>query len=82
MFIFGLVMTRADFLNDLPEAGVAMVIGMMAFCLFFPWFTALYFSRHLLYSVRKVEIELQELKDILKDTEPSNAPAAFGAGDI
>ncbi|CAN5910177.1 hypothetical protein BH11VER1_BH11VER1_10010 [soil metagenome] len=62
MFLVGLVMTRAEFLKTLPESGVIMAVGMFAFCLFFPWFTALYFARHLLFSVRKLEVELEELK--------------------
>ena len=70
MFIVGLVMTRAEFLKALPEAGVAMAVGMVGFSLFFPWFTALYFARHLLSSMKKVEIELEQLKNKQKDAEP------------
>ncbi len=74
MFIVGLGMTQAEFLKELPEAGVVMAVGMIAFCLFFPWFTALYFARHLLFSVRRVETELQELKSRLENTEHPPAP--------
>jgi hypothetical protein len=76
MFMVGFAMTRGEFLKELPEAGVVMAVGMIAFCLFFPWFTALYFARHLLFSIRKVETELQELKDKQEDTEPSSG--AYG----
>ena len=69
LFVAGLVATRGEFLDDLPGSGVLMATGMIAFCLFFPWFTALYFARHLLISLRKAEVGIRDLKARLEDIE-------------
>lgn len=78
MFIFGLVTTRAEFLSDLPDAGVVLLVGMIDFCLFFPWFTALYFARHLLISVKRLERDVQYLKDKQETIEASSRPYPEG----
>ena len=70
LFFVEFAITQADFLKTLPDAGIIMAVGMFAFCLFFPWFTALYFARHLLLSVKKIEKELQHIRHKQEKTEP------------
>jgi hypothetical protein len=65
IFIAGLIGTArsADALDRVPDSAVMMAIGMIGFALFFPWFTAIYFARHLLHSVKRLERENAELRE-------------------
>ena len=58
VFAGGLLQTPATTFEGLPDSVVMTVIGLIGFSLFFPWFIALYFARHLLISIRKLESEL------------------------
>jgi hypothetical protein len=40
-----------------------MAVGIIGFAVFFPWFTAVYFARHLLHSVKRLESENAELRE-------------------
>lgn len=60
LFIVG-VFFSGSFMNNLPQPVFLMAVGLFGFCLFFPWFTALYFARHLLWSVTCLESELKVL---------------------
>jgi hypothetical protein len=71
LFIVGLVNIRDDFLQTLPDAVITLAVGMLVFSLFFPWFTALYFARHLLISVKQLEKEIQDLRAETDNTEQS-----------
>ncbi len=65
LFVFGLIGSKesASWLDEIPESAVFMVIGIAGFALFFPWFTALYFARHLLYSVKELERRLAAIEE-------------------
>ena len=81
LFLSGLLMTRAEFLDGLPEGAMLLTVGTVGFCLFFPWFTALYFARHLLISVKQLEVELQDLHDEQGVTSQT-ATGALGAARL
>lgn len=53
-------------LDDLPQPLVMITVGVVGFALFFPWFTALYFARHLLHSVKSLEHDNAALHAELK----------------
>ena len=66
LFLAGLLQTAirsANVLDGLPGPAVMMGVGIIGFALFFPWFTAVYFARHLLHSVKRLERENAELRD-------------------
>jgi hypothetical protein len=66
LFIAGLIGTAkrsADALDRLPDSAMMMAVGIIGFALFFPWFTAVYFARHLLHSVKRLERENAELRE-------------------
>ena len=44
LFLIGVFTNGAAVLDNLPESVVHLTVGMFVFCLFFPWFTALYFA--------------------------------------
>ena len=58
VFAGGLLQTPEATLEGLPDSVVMAVVGLIGFSLFFPWFIALYFARHLLISIRTLESEL------------------------
>ena len=64
LFIVGLVGLRQHeaLLETVPEPIMLIIVGMIVFSLFFPWFTVLYFGRHFLLSVTRIEKEIEELK--------------------
>ena len=72
VFVIGLFgeETPGHTIDDLPDNIVMMAVGMIGFSLFFPWFTALYFARHLLHSIRQLEQRVDDL------TEAKNAAEA------
>lgn len=64
VFIAGLIASRSvNVLDGLPDSLVMMGVGIVGFALFFPWFTAVYFARHLLCSVKRLERENADLRE-------------------
>jgi len=43
--------------QSFPQPLVFMCVGVIAFSLFFPFFLGLYFARHLLISLKRLEVE-------------------------
>ena len=65
LFLAGLVQSRQVMdkaVDALPQPLVFMCVGMVDFALFFPFSVALYYSRHLLVSVKRLEAENAELR--------------------
>lgn len=61
LFIAGLALMDRRALKGAPDWLVLLGVGLAGFSLFFPWFTALYFARHLLISVERLERRVDEL---------------------
>lgn len=53
-------------IDDIPKPILWMVVGFMAFMMFFPMFIALYFVRHLLRSVMHLEHEVAAIKGAIE----------------
>ncbi len=65
LFLVGLVqllLSGSGGLNSVPEPVLLTVLGLLCFTLFFPWFTTLYFARHLLASVTRLERQNAEVR--------------------
>ena len=80
LFFIGLLTGGVEFLDDLPESVSFVVVGMFGFSLFFPLFMALYFARHVLLSVARVESELHELRERIESAEGHAPEGHDGAG--
>ena len=63
LVLVGVALNALDGLDHLSDATGCLVIGMVSFTLFFPWFTALYFARYFLQSVSRLEAEVASLRD-------------------
>jgi len=61
-------------LDDVPEPVMQMMIGMICFSLFFPFFMALYFGRHFLRSVMRLEEEIARLRKLVGEQEGHAVP--------
>ncbi len=53
--------------ENIPEPILQMAIGMVCFSLFFPFFLVLYFARHFLRSMIRMEDEVARLKAVIED---------------
>ena len=53
--------------ENIPEPILLKAIGMVCFSLFFPFFLALYFGRHFLRSMVRLEDEVARLKAVIED---------------
>ena len=67
LFLIGLSQMDRGRLDAVPAPVLLICVGMGGFSLFFPWFTAIFFARHLLHSVRSLEGRLEQLE---KDRKP------------
>ena len=81
LFIAGLVGLATGkeaeaMLKDVPEPVMLMMVGMISFSLFFPFFMALYFGRHFLRSVVHLEDEIARLKATIQSQPTPNGPLA------
>ncbi len=65
--VIGVSRSGVEIEDALPEEWLLLGIGIVGFALFFPWFTALYFARHLLASVELLEAEIERLSGPRKD---------------
>lgn len=63
LFIAGIVLGGLDLLKrtTIPDPAVMVVVGLMGFGFFFPWFLCLYSSRILLLAVRELEKKVEHL---------------------
>ncbi len=64
--IIGLVgASQDDFraLESVPGSVLLLAIGVVAFSLFFPWCMLVYFCRHLLVCIKRLEKEAAEKKE-------------------
>jgi hypothetical protein len=50
-------------MNKLPESVVLLAVGMGGFCLFFPWFLALYLSRYFLSELERLDAQIASLSE-------------------
>lgn len=66
-FLAGLIQLRANpnLLNQVPDAIVLTVVGILGFAFFFPWFVVTCYSRHVLMTVRELEREVERIRDAL-----------------
>ncbi|MFA7235863.1 MAG: hypothetical protein WC058_03275 [Phycisphaeraceae bacterium] len=81
VFIAGLVQLEFKApaaLENIPEPALLIAVGMVAFSLFFPIFMAIYFARHFLVRVKRLEHENRELREKL-DILLNNEDAVDGA---
>lgn len=62
LLLAGLASMDRKALKGAPDWLVLTGAGLAGFSLFFPWFTALYFARHLLSSVARLERRVDELE--------------------
>ena len=65
IFLLGLVLSHDKIdaaLESFPEPLVYVCVGLAGFSLFFPIFMALYYARHLLISVKRLEAQNAELR--------------------
>jgi hypothetical protein len=60
--LFRLPPGDSSVLKQIPEPVQFICIGILGFTLFFPWFMILYFARHLLVSIKRLEQENAELR--------------------
>ncbi len=56
-------------LKGVPEYALLLVVGMIGFSLFFPWFTALFFARHCIVAAEQLEAENRDLRVRLEAVE-------------
>ena len=66
-----LATNNPDVLNTIPDPIAHLIIGVLGFALFFPWFTVLYFARHFLSIAKRLERENEELRQQIRDLRPS-----------
>jgi hypothetical protein len=78
LFLIGIYETGPDHLKAVPEPLLFLCLGMGAFSLFFPWFTAFYFARHFLHTVRDLEGRLERME---KDQKPRKVETPWREGD-
>jgi hypothetical protein len=69
--VIRLAMTRSDLLERVPEPIVFVVIGVLGFAFFFPWFTVLLFARHFRLSVKRLEEQIEEIKRAVNNLRQS-----------
>ncbi len=60
-------------LDNVPEPIMLMVVGLICFSLFFPFFMALFFGRHFLQSVMRLEDEIAKLNAAIEANQSSDA---------
>lgn len=82
VFLGGLALLGKNELKAIPEPVLLVAIGLIGFALFFPWFTSLYFARHLLASVKRLERRVADLERVpgtapARKAEPGSADADF-----
>ena len=61
-------------LKGIPDYAVLLVCGIVDFSLFFPFYLALYFARHLLIALERVEEENRQLIHRVKSLEDGDTP--------
>ncbi|UCE49983.1 MAG: hypothetical protein JSW47_07460, partial [Phycisphaerales bacterium] len=71
-FIAGVIMIHVQKVENwpdenIPEVWLGTAVFMMGFCLFFPWFTALYFARWFLRTTKENEERIAALEQQLAD---------------
>lgn len=74
ILIVGFVWGGKELIESAPDPMVLIIIGAFSFSLFLPWFMTLYFARHLLISIKRLEGDLEAARNN-KNTEqdaPSN----------
>ena len=66
-FIIGVVQLKPHGFDQINEPTLLIAVGAIEFAMFFPWFTCLYFARHFLISLKRLERENAELRDQLAE---------------
>lgn len=63
ILIVGFVWGGKELIESAPDPMVLIIIGAFSFSLFLPWFMTLYFARHLLISIKRLEGDLEAARN-------------------
>ena len=67
LFVLGMLgggLDELKILDTIPHSLCRMILGMFCFSMFFPWFLCLYLCRGLWHSLKRLEKEVDTLREI------------------